>query len=88
MRAEGCSAIDSLLVRRLASQSSLTRRSLFSRIGGGFGALGLASVLADAGILMLDGAAERRHVDGHRRARFSRILWLPGLPISPRGPSG
>ena len=40
------------------SQSSLTRRALFSRIGGGFGALGLASVMADAGILMLDGAAQ------------------------------
>src|SRR5271167_4828715 len=40
------------------SQSSLTRRALFSRIGGGFGALGLASVLADAGILTLDGAAK------------------------------
>ena len=33
------------------SQSLLTRRSLFSRIGGGFGALGLMRVLADAGML-------------------------------------
>jgi Protein of unknown function (DUF1501) len=40
------------------AQSMLTRRSLFSRIGGGFGALGLTSVLADAGILLLDGAAK------------------------------
>ena len=40
------------------SPSSLTRRALFSRIGGGFGALGLTSVLADAGMLMLDGAAQ------------------------------
>ncbi len=40
------------------SQLSLTRRALFSRIGGGFGALGLASVLADAGMLMLAGAAQ------------------------------
>jgi Protein of unknown function (DUF1501) len=41
----------------IGSPSSLTRRALFSRIGGGFGALGLASVLADAGVLMRDGAA-------------------------------
>ena len=41
----------------IGSHSSLTRRALFSRIGGGFGALGLASVLADTGVLMLDGAA-------------------------------
>jgi hypothetical protein len=42
----------------IGSHSSLTRRALFSRIGGGFGTLGLASVLADAGVLMLDGAAK------------------------------
>src|ERR1700677_4728985 len=42
----------------IGSHSSLTRRALFSRIGGGFGTLGLASVLADAGGLMLDGAAK------------------------------
>jgi hypothetical protein len=41
----------------VAAQSMFTRRALFSRIGGGFGALGLTSVLADAGILLLDGAA-------------------------------
>ena len=29
----------------------LTRRDLFCRLGGGFGALGLASVLADGGLL-------------------------------------
>jgi hypothetical protein len=39
------------------SQSSLTRRALFSRIGGGFGALGLTSVLADAGLLVPAGVA-------------------------------
>jgi hypothetical protein len=36
----------------------LTRRALFCRIGGGFGALGLTSVLADAGLLMLAGETE------------------------------
>ena len=40
------------------SRSSLTRRALFSRIGGGFGGLGLASVLADAGLLALNGSAK------------------------------
>ncbi len=33
-------------------RSSMSRRALFCRIGGGFGALGLASVLADAGLLV------------------------------------
>ena len=36
----------------VGSQPSLTRRALFSRIGGGFGTLGLAGVLADAGMLV------------------------------------
>ena len=42
----------------VGSQPGLTRRAIFSRIGGGFGALGLASVLADAGISMLGGTAK------------------------------
>jgi Protein of unknown function (DUF1501) len=37
--------------------SLLTRRALFCRLGGGFGALGLASVLADAGSLVFAGSA-------------------------------
>ena len=79
------------MVPPLASQSLLTRRSLFSRIGGGFGALGLTSVLADAGILMLDGAAEaakaantegtvRTHPlaprPSHFPARAKRVIFL------------
>ena len=39
------------------SHALLTRRALFSRIGGGFGALGLTSVLADAGLFVPTGAA-------------------------------
>src|SRR5262249_4294691 len=35
----------------VGSQPFLTRRTFFSQIGGGFGALGLAGVLADAGML-------------------------------------
>jgi hypothetical protein len=41
----------------LGYRSSLTRRALFSRIGGGFGALGLSSVMAEAGMLFQDGSA-------------------------------
>ena len=73
------------------SPSSLTRRSLFSRIGGGFGALGLASVLADAGILMEDGAARAATLGdtegavlthplalkpSHFPARAKRVIWI------------
>jgi hypothetical protein len=38
-------------------RSALTRRALFCRMGGGFGALGLGSVLAEAGLLSGAGAA-------------------------------
>jgi hypothetical protein len=38
-------------------RSALTRRALFCRMGGGFGALGLGSVLADAGLLAGTGSA-------------------------------
>jgi hypothetical protein len=44
--------------RGFGPASVLTRRALFSRIGGGFGALGLTSVLADAGMLLHAGAAQ------------------------------
>ena len=75
----------------LAVQSMLTRRSLFSRIGGGFGALGLTSVLADAGLLLLDstaGAARGADTEGpvrihplapkssHFPARARRVIFL------------
>src|ERR1700728_1007174 len=73
------------------SHSSLTRRALFSRIGGGFGTLGLASVLADAGVLMLDGAAKAANLGdtegavlthplaskpSHFPARAKRVIFL------------
>src|SRR6202453_1243088 len=75
----------------IGSHSSLTRRALFSRIGGGFGALGLASVMADAGILMRDGTAKAAtfgDTDGavlthplaskpsHFPARAKRVIFL------------
>jgi hypothetical protein len=55
--------------------SWMTRRALFSRIGGGFGALGLTGVLADAGILV---AAETAPgpVEGA----------VPSNPLAPRSP--
>ncbi len=59
--------------------SSLSRRALFCRIGGGFGALGLAGVLADAGLLVMAGAAEAINPgqsDGS----------VPGDPLAPKTP--
>ncbi len=56
----------------------MTRRAMFCRIGGGFGALGLASVLADAG---LAGRA-RVGVRGRRSAGGGR----PRDPLAPRPP--
>ncbi len=58
--------------RRSPGASPLSRRALFSRIGGGFGSLGLASVLADAGVL----AAASGHGEGE----------VPGNPLAPRPP--
>jgi len=71
--------------------SALTRRALFSRIGGGFGALGLSSVLADAGMLVPAGparAATFENTEGavptnplaskpsHFTARAKRVIFL------------
>ena len=72
---------------RLRFQTSLTRRALFSRIGGGFGALGLAGVLADAGMLDAGHGRCRPRGRGTQKGRFSLILWPPSLRIFPRGPS-
>jgi hypothetical protein len=57
----------------------LSRRALFCRIGGGFGALGLASVLADAGLLVSTGSAV---AFGSDRAE----ALVPSDPLAPRRP--
>ncbi|MFI5454100.1 MAG: DUF1501 domain-containing protein [Isosphaerales bacterium] len=61
------------------SGSSLTRRALFCRMGGGFGALGLTSVLADAGMLIMAGDARAATSGGAEGA-------LPSSPLAPRPP--
>ena len=53
----------------------MTRRALFCRIGGGFGALGLAGVLADPGSLV--GAAP---------ALAGGEATIPADPLAPRPP--
>ena len=55
----------------------MTRRAMFCRIGGGFGALGLGSVLADAGWWADPG---RRRGAGRREAS------VPANPLAPRPP--
>jgi hypothetical protein len=70
---------------------SLTRRALFSRLGGGFGILGLSSVFADAGMLLPSevarAATSRRTEDAvpvnplapkfsHFPARAKRVIFL------------
>ncbi len=60
-------------------RSSISRRALFCRIGGGFGALGLASVLAEAGLLVAAGAAEAPH-PGKLEAS------VPSDPLAPKTP--
>ena len=57
----------------------MTRRALFCRIGGGFGALGLGSVLADAGLLMGTGAALAGSPVGAE-------AMVPSNPLAPRPP--
>ena len=63
----------------IGSGSGWTRRALFCRIGGGFGALGLGSVLADAGLLPGAGRA-RAGAPGLTEAV------VPGNPLAPRPP--
>jgi hypothetical protein len=53
---------------------SLTRRTFFSRLGGGFGVLGLTSVLVDAGTVLLAGHA---HAGGAEQS-------VPSNPLAPR----
>jgi hypothetical protein len=59
--------------------SPLTRRALFCRIGGGFGALGLTSVLADARVLLPAGVV---------RDATSPVAegTVPSAPLAPRPP--
>jgi hypothetical protein len=62
----------------LASPRSLTRRSLFSRIGGGFGALGLIQVLADSGMLVPGQAGRAARVtEGEVRAISNPLAARP-----------
>jgi hypothetical protein len=56
-----------------------TRRALFCRIGGGFGALGLSSVLSDAGYLIGAGSAQAGTNDRAESA-------VPSNPLAPRAP--
>ena len=58
----------------------LTRREALSRIGGGFGALGLAGAFADAGLLAGPARGLRRGRPGEPARRRSRRT-------SRRGPS-
>ena len=59
----------------------MSRRALFCRIGGGFGALGLGSVLADAGLLTGSGLA-RAAAAGTGDSESS----APANPLAPRPP--
>ncbi len=63
-------------------RSPLSRRDLFCRIGGGFGALGLASVLADAGLLVAAEAAGATEAPHPGKPEAS----VPGDPLAPKRP--
>jgi hypothetical protein len=63
----------------LPSARRLSRRAIFSTIGGGFGALGLARVFADAGIA-LAGESPRSSAPGGREEA------VPGDPLASRSP--
>jgi hypothetical protein len=63
----------------LGTGSLLTRRALFCRIGGGFGALGLGSVLADAGLLAREGLVQAATPASTEAA-------VPSNPLAPRAP--
>ncbi len=54
-----------------------SRREIFSRIGGGFGALGLAQVLSGAGIHVAGGSARAAAMGGKEEA-------VPRDPLAPR----
>src|SRR5439155_12796255 len=60
------------------AQGGLSRREILLRIGGGFGALGLASVFADAGLLAADAAASNPLAPKtpHFPARAKRLIFL------------
>jgi Protein of unknown function (DUF1501) len=60
-----------------AALPDLTRRSFFSRIGGGFGALGLTSVLVDGGILLESGLARADSTGGAEQS-------VPSNPLAAR----
>jgi hypothetical protein len=59
--------------------TSLTRRAFLCRIGGGFGALGLTSVLAEAGLLVATPDAQATTSPSEEEA-------IPHAPLVPRPP--
>jgi Protein of unknown function (DUF1501) len=63
----------------LDSVPLFSRRAVLSRIGGGFGALGLARVLADAGVAVAGESARSRAHGGKEES-------VPGDPLAPRPP--
>ncbi len=67
----------------------MSRRALFCRIGGGFGALGLGSVLADAGLLGGPAAAMAAMAGpGDAESAAPANPLAPRRRISSRGRSG
>jgi hypothetical protein len=76
---ENRSAFGSEVDGQRAFGSALTRRALFCRIGGGFGTLGLASVLADAGVLM-------RASEAQAGTPGTQVEAIPSSPLTARAP--
>ncbi len=62
----------------------LSRREVLTRIGGGFGALGLATVLADAGLLAATAPAAARQPAGPQGAALSAPREADHLPVHER----
>ncbi len=62
---------------------AVSRRALFCRIGGGFGALGLASVLADAGCARPRRASQGPDPGGAEAVGPRQSRWLPRPPHFP-----
>ncbi len=67
------------LTEGMAPALPMSRRAMFCRIGGGFGALGLGSVLADAGLL---GQSAAMGMDGSHASEAG----VPSNPLAPRAP--
>jgi Protein of unknown function (DUF1501) len=61
----------------IASYPLFSRRAIFSRIGGGFGALGLAQMLSCAGVQVVGGSARAAATGGKEEA-------VPRDPLAPK----